>query len=37
MLAMPLSNRAMAASNTTNMALARGNAITMLERIITNI
>jgi hypothetical protein len=37
MLEMPLNSKAMAASNTTNAAEARGYAITMLERIMTNI
>jgi hypothetical protein len=36
MLEMPLNNKAMAASNTTNAAEARGYARTMLERIMTN-
>jgi hypothetical protein len=36
MLEMLLNSKAMAASNTTNVAVARGYAITMLERIMTN-
>jgi hypothetical protein len=37
MLEMPLNSRLIAASNTTNAAEARGYAIIMLERIMTNI